>query len=165
MTTIISTADLGKALSVRYEKKDDEEVVNARVALSGMFVNREQMDFLLQRPDGWSNFLFDELGAPVARLGLLLLAREWTGTIALNGTKPFERATIREVTIRNASLTLTNIGASLDATVCFNADQNPVELLNTLLGRTVRASLVIDDNVQLDLLRAPAAASAPKHAA
>ncbi len=165
MTTIRSTADIGKSMSVRCEKHDDEEVVNARVAFSGLFVDRDQMDYLLRRPHGWSQFLFDEQGAPVARLCLQLLTREWTGSATLRGNKPNEYAAINEMVIRNASLTLCTNGASLDAHICWDSARSSVEDINDFLGRMVNLSLVIDDEVQLDLLTAAVRREVAKDAA
>ncbi len=64
-TLINSTCQVAKSLSIRAKKGgDDSEIVVAQLGIVDVPVSRDQADEILGVPIGWTERLYDELGAP-----------------------------------------------------------------------------------------------------
>lgn len=160
MIQINSIAELGRSLSVKREKgEDDVEVVTAKVQLTGLYIDRYVMDEILGKPVGWSTMhLYDDLGAPTVAVALDLLRAEWTvtggitGASAVNGAETkAARLSVSQGTLHGVALTLDALGAKLSGSLSWKARGDEVEDLSDLLGRTVRVDVGLDNGGQRDM--------------
>ena len=69
-----STCEVAKTFSVKREKQgDDSEIVVAHLKIADCLIDRYQLDELCGQAIGWSTgALYDDLGAPLARVTLTL---------------------------------------------------------------------------------------------
>lgn len=158
MTIHLSTVcRLAKTFSVKREKVDDDtEVVIAHLKIGETFIDREQVDELLRQPIGWSaEALFDELGAPRARLTLTLgglCQLTYTGVIN-GGKKPTDPLLkLKEAAIDGVSIELTKLGALLSCQLSWEAAGDEVDDIADMLGLICNVDGVIEDGGQKDLL-------------
>lgn len=153
MIEINSTAELGKALAVKREKQEDSEVVACHLKFSDLFVTREEIDELCQQPLGWHAALYDDQGAPVARMVLGLPKGEWSviGTLTQGEKRP-GKLNLLEATLDGVSLELIPLGALLAGSLAWKARGDEVEDVTELLGKLVAVKWRVTDGGQDDLL-------------
>jgi len=158
---LTTTATLSKSLSVKREKVDESEAVIARLKLSDCFVSREEIDWLAgmgsYQKIGWSRAaLFDELGAPLARLEIALLRREFAASVRLSGNGNEGEMHVTNGVLSDITLTLAESGALLAATLSWPVAGDEVSDIEALLGQIVRAEMGLTDGEQGDLLKSAA---------
>lgn len=155
---INTVGTVGKALNIKREKgEDDAEIVVAHLKFSDAIVPRETIDELLNRSIGWAqSCLYDELGAPIARMEISLpkFACEVTGKI--HGTLKGDNITLTQATLDGVSLLLTDKGASLSGNLAWLVAGDEASDAEPLLGRLCSLHWVLQDAGQKDLLRAAA---------
>lgn len=161
MIHLKSAATLAKSFSVKREKGDDDtERVIAHLKLSDCLVDRDQLDELVGLPVGWSTgALFDDLGAPLARLTLGLGPRDllFTGTIAGGHKSTDPRLKLRDAEIGGITLELTKLGALLACSLSWIAEGDEVDDIADMLGAICAVEAVISGSGQLDMLEGVAA--------
>lgn len=158
MIHIASFAELGKALSVKRDKSEDDiQILTAKITVARLFINRETIDELLPMPIGWAaRTLFDDQGAPLFKASLDLGKAEWTVSGQLSGSDDQTALSLSDGTLHGVALTLDKFGAFLSGSVSWAAAGDEVEDLADLLGRDVRAVLTLTDGGQADLFKAAA---------
>ena len=158
MIRITSTATLAKSFSVKREKTDDEsEHVVAHLKISDCLVDRDQLDEIIGLPVGWSTgALFDDLGAPLARLTLGLARRELrlSGVIKGGEKSTDPKLKLKDAAVDGITLELTKLGALLSCQLSWTAEGDEVDDIADLLGQLCAASLVLEDGGQADLVDA-----------
>lgn len=152
-----STCRLAKAFSVKREKQeDDTERVIAHLKIGETFIDRDQVDELLRQPIGWSSAaLFDELGAPRARLTLSMGGVHpltFVGVIRGEDTKNGPKLTLKEAAIDGVALELTKLGALLSCQLSWQAAGDEIDDISEMLGSTCAIVGTIEDGGQADLL-------------
>lgn len=150
---ISSVATVGKSLAIKREKDEDEgERVVAHLKFTDCFVSREEVDALCGQPEGWSRrSLFDELGAPIAKLEIAILKRDLTASVKLS-----DQGTEMHVAggkLTGMALLLNKSGALLSGELSWLVAGDEVSDVETILGQIVRADLNLTDGEQGDLLR------------
>lgn len=152
-----STCRLAKAFSVKREKQeDDTERVIAHLKIGETFIDRDQVDELLRQPIGWStSALFDELGAPRARLTLSMGGVHpltFVGVIRGEDTRNGPKLTLKEAAIDGVALELTKLGAALSCQLSWQAAGDEIDDISEMLGSTCAIVGTIEDGGQRDLL-------------
>lgn len=153
---IKSTAKVAKTFRVAREKLgDDNERVIAHLRVSDIMIDRDQLDELCGQPIGWSrDALFDEFGAPRARLTLSLAGRDLMLTGGIDGgrksTDPKLR--LKAAGLDGITLELIKHGALFAAQLSWTAAGDEVDDVAGLLGRACNLDVAIEDGGQRDLL-------------
>lgn len=146
---------LGKSLSIKREKgEDDAEIVVAHLKFSDAIVPRETIDELVGMGIGWAeSCLYNELGAPVARMEISLpkLSCEVTGTI--KGNAKDDSITLAQATLDGVSLLLTDKGASMSGNLAWLVAGDEASDAEPLIGRLCSLHWVLQDAGQKDLLK------------
>ena len=151
-----STCEVAKAFSVRREKQpDDAEIVVAHLKIAECMIDRDQLDELCGQPVGWSTgALYDELGAPLARVTLTLHRSDWTAAGVIRGgdksTDP--RLTLKDAELSAVTLELAPLGALLACQLSWAAAGDEVDDIADMLGKIVTFDLVLSNGGQGDLL-------------
>ena len=151
-----STCEVAKAFSVRREKQpDDAEIVVAHLKIADCQIDRDQLDELCGQPVGWSTgALYDELGAPLARVTLTLHRSDWTAAGVIRGgdksTDP--RLTLKDAELSAVTLELAPLGALLACQLSWAAAGDEVDDIADMLGKLCGVDLVLTDGGQGDLL-------------
>lgn len=145
---INSTCRLAKTFSVKREKQeDDTERVIAHLKIGETFIDRDQIDELLRQPIGWSTgALFDDLGAPRARLTLSLGGAHpltFVGVIRGEDVAKGPRLQLKEAAID---------GVALSCQLSWQAAGDEIDDISDMLGLTCAIVGVIEDGGQKDLL-------------
>jgi len=150
---ISSVATIAKSISIKREKDEEEgERVVAHLKFSDCYVSREEIDQLTGQGEGWARAsLFDDLGAPIAKLEIALLKRELTASVKLSdqGTEMH----IAGGKLANMALLLNKSGALLSGELSWLIAGDEASDVETLLGQIVKADLNLTDGEQGDLLR------------
>jgi hypothetical protein len=154
---INATATLAKTFSVKREKQaDDSENVVAHLKIADVAIDRDQIDVLCGQPVGWSTgALFDELGAPRARLSLSLVprARLTLSGVIDGGKKPHDpQLKLKEADVDAIVIDLTNLGALLCCQLSWTADGDEVNDVADMLGKVCNINVTLQDGAQGDLL-------------
>lgn len=151
---ITTTATLSKSLSVKREKSDEGEAVIAHLKLTDCVVSREEIDYLLgvSRAAWARTTLFDELGAPVAKLDISPANRMLTASARLCG--PDCEMHVAGGVLSALTLTLDKSGALMAGTLSWAVAGDETSDLEPLLGKLVRIEASLTDGEQGDLLRA-----------
>lgn len=162
-----TTCRVAKSFAVKREKQaDDSEIVVAHLKISELLIDRDQIDELLRQPIGWSTrSLFDEFGAPLARLTLTLggsPALSFTGSIDGGKKSSDPKLRLNTASIDGVTLELTKLGALLAFQLSWTAAGDEVDDIADMLGLTCNVVAVIEDGGQKDLL-APLQSLADKH--
>lgn len=156
MIRITSTATLAKSFSVKREKTDDEsEHVVAHLKISDCLVDRDQLDEIIGLPVGWSTgALFDELGAPLARLTLGLARREllFNGVIKGGEKSTDPKLKLKDAEISGITLELTKLGALLGCSLSWLAAGDEVDDIADMLGAICAVDCVLSGSGQQELL-------------
>lgn len=153
---IQSTAGIGKSVNIKREKaSDDTERVVAHLKFSGLQVAREAIDELVGQDIGWAqSCLFDEGGAPIARMEIALPAFSAVVTGTVRGVKANEVITFAQAKLEGVALTLSKFGAQMSGELTWEVAGDEVADLEPLLGRECAVSWVVQDAGQGDLLKA-----------
>ena len=155
---LTSVATLSKSLAVKREKDDEgTEAVIAHLKFSDCVVSREEIDELLGvvREQGvpWArNVLFDELGAPRARLEIAAPRREFTVSLKFSGPGD-EEMHVAGGTLTGIALVLDKSGALLSGSISWPVAGDELADVEPLLGQIVRAEMSLTDGGQGDLLK------------
>jgi len=151
---ITTTATLSKSLRVSREKSDEGEAVIAHLKFTECAVIREDIDGLLGAPHaGWARAaLFDELGAPVARMEITPVHRALTASVRLCGIEC--EMHVAGGVLSAITLTLDKSGALMSGILSWGVAGDETSDLEPLLGQIVRLEASITDGEQGDLLRA-----------
>lgn len=152
-----STCEVAKTFSVKREKQsDDAEIVVAHLKIADCLIDRDQLDELCGQPIGWSTgALYDDLGAPLARVTLTLHRSDWTAAGVIRGgdksTDP--RLTLKDAELSAVTLELAPLGALLACQLSWAAAGDEVDDIADMLGKLCGVDLVLTDGGQGDLLR------------
>lgn len=154
MIELNTSGTLGKGFSAKREKDDDHERVVCHLKFTDAFISREQIDEFCRQPLGWHQALFDEGGAPVAKLELGLIARKWTvtGTVRGTGERP-PTLNLLEATLTDATIFLTPLGGALNGSLSWTARGDEVDDLTGILGTITALEWRVNDGGQADLLQ------------
>lgn len=156
MTAIHTTCQVGKSLAIKLTKEDDTELVMASLPFSEALVTRDDADELLGVPLGWSQRLFDELGAPAFRGSISLDGLDLDCAAVVKGSER-DRLEIRGgATLTKITLELQPLGFLLSGTFTWAISGDESGDAEELLGHLCRLELEIV-RPQADLLK-PAAA-------
>ena len=151
-----STAQVAKTFAVKREKTDDEsESVVAHLKIADCLVDRDQLDEIIGLPVGWSTAaLFDDLGAPVARLTLGLARREllFTGVIKGGEKSTDPKLKLKDATVDGITLELTKLGALLSCQLSWTAEGDEIDDIADMLGAICAVEAVLSTSGQQDLL-------------
>lgn len=160
MLNIETVCEVGKGLTVKREKSEDDDIVRCHLKFSGCEVEREAIDQLLGLPVGLVQSFFDDLGAPLAKLELAAPGRELGATGRIIGAKPREVLTLgADCELTDIEVALKELGGLLSGTLTWTARGDEVEDVTDLLGRTCKVHATIIEP-QGDLLK-PARAEKP----
>jgi|GEM_PF-7114484 len=157
---IESIAEIGKALNIRAEKaKDETPIVVAHMGFKGLLIAREVIDALLGQKIGWAqSTLYDELGAPVARMSLDLHKLEVFVTGAIKGNdETQEKLVLTDASLTDIVITLSSVTpnlALLQGSLSWQAAGDEVADAEPLLGKTCVMNVSLSANKQGDLLKA-----------
>jgi hypothetical protein len=150
---IETVCEIGKGLSVKREKSDDEDIVRCHLKFSDCAVERNAIDQLLGLPEGIVQSFFDDLGAPLAKMVLGAPGRELGATGRILGTKPREVLTLgADCELTDIEVALKDLGGLLSGTLTWTARGDEVEDVTDLLGRTCKVHATIIEP-QGDLLK------------
>lgn len=157
MTVHLKTvATLAKSFAVKREKTgEDTESVVAHLKFSECVIDRDQLDEICGQPIGWSQgSLFDEFGAPRARVTLSLNVSHWSATgLIRGGDKPASPSLrIKDAELDSIALELAPHGALLSAQLSWAAAGDEVDDIADMLGMIVMFDLVLSNGGQGDLL-------------
>lgn len=156
--TIRATAQLPKTFRVAREKLDDDtEQVIAHLRVADIMLDRDQLDELCGQPIGWSaGALFDDFGAPRARLSIALNRNDLTLSGIIDGGKRPADAVLRlkDAGMSGIGLELTKLGALLSCQLSWRAAGDEVDDIAEMLGRLCNFAAVIQDGGQSDLVDA-----------
>lgn len=156
MLKLDTILDLGRSMSVKREKDDDDsEIVSATLKFTGLAVNRDSIDELMGSVDiGWSSHsLFDEQGAPIRMLTLSLDGTQLSVTGTISGANGQPRLPLMQAQLTAINVTLGNLGGTVSGTLSWKAKGDEVEDVSDLLGKTCKAVFDIRDGQQADMLR------------
>jgi hypothetical protein len=144
---------LAKAFTTKLVKGEGgQDVTTCEMKFAGMPVNRDHMDPLLGMPFGWSALaLFDEQGAPLARLSIGTFRRPMRMTGVLEGPRGEPRLAILQAELSDIEIGLSNIGGILDGKLTWKARGDEVEDASELLGKLCRAEFEVTDGDQADM--------------
>lgn len=148
--TVTSTlALIGKSFAVKLEKAPDKSEINvAHLKFSGLYLQREQIDQLLQRDVGWAQrCFFDELGDPTLMLQIAVPALEVTVTGMVLG-RGEARLKLMQAELSSVTLTLCRLGAQMAGELAWVAAGDEVSDVDDLLGREVLIEWEIHDGAQ-----------------
>lgn len=144
LLSIETVCEIGKGLSVKREKSDEEDIVRCHLKFSDCAVERDAIDQLLGLPIGIVNSFFDDLGAPLARMVLGAPKRELGATGRIVGTKPREVLTLgADCLLTDIEVVLKELGGLLSGTLTWTARGDEVEDVTDLLGRTCKVHATI----------------------
>jgi hypothetical protein len=154
---INATCNVAKTFSVKREKDsgDESERIVAHLKVADIVLTREQIDGLLRQPQGWAGAaLFDDLGAPKARLTLTLHRTDLQLTGVIDGGKKSTdpKLKLKGADLDGLTLELTPLGALLACKLSWVAAGDEVDDIADMLGKTCNVNAVIEDGKQDDLL-------------
>ena len=157
MTIHLKTvATLAKSFAVKREKTgEDTESVVAHLKFGECLIDRDQLDELLGQPIGWSTAsLYDDLGAPLARITLALNASNWSASGLVRGGDKIgdPLLKLKDAEIDSIALELAPLGALLSAQLSWAAEGDEVDDIADMLGKIVTFDLVLTNGGQGDLL-------------
>lgn len=156
MLKLDTILDLGRSMSVKREKGDDDsEIVSATLKFTGLAIDRDSIDELMGSVSiGWStDSLFDEQGAPIRPLTFSLDGTELSVTGVISGANGQPRLSLIQANLSAVNITLANLGGSVAGTLSWKARGDEVEDIADMLGKTCKAVVTIQDGQQRDLLR------------
>ncbi len=159
---INATCEVAKSFSVKREKRDDDtEAVIAHLKIAELLLDRDQVDEIVGLPIGWSSqSLFDEFGAPLVNMALVLGRKDLTLSGVIRGGKDDEsgpRLTLRDAEVSGITLDLTKLGALLSCGLAWEAAGDEVDDIADMLGKLCAIEAQLSDGGQGDLLRSAAA--------
>lgn len=151
--TIDTVADIGKGLSVKREKQEDNtERAIAHLKFTGLKLDRDQLDELVCRAIGWTTMCFyDELGAPFAHCVLAFprLELEVTGVVKGPGHAGLRLA---QATLTSVEVALADKCVLVSGELAWEAAGDEVSDIEALLGQTCGIVWTIRDDQQQDLI-------------
>lgn len=153
---IVTVATLSKSLSIKREKSEEGEAVIAHLKFTDAVVRREEMDEIVGVLAWSRRALFDELGAPIARLEISLLNRELAASLKITGDRDRTEMHVTQGILSAITLTLADSGALLAGTLSWPVAGDEVSDLEPLLGKLVRLEGSLSDGGQGDLLKSAA---------
>lgn len=148
-----TVATIGKSLSVKREKQPDEtEALVAHLKFTDALLDRDTINRIVGANVG---FLFDELGAPVARLvlGLPRLALTATGAIHGSTERADLRLTLADAELSGIEIALADKAGNLSAELTWKAAGDEVSDIEGLLGQLCVVDFALEDGGQADLFR------------
>lgn len=154
---IESIANIGKSLSIKREKgADDTEVVIAHLKFAGLIVERAIVDTLIGQPAGWAQrSLYDELGAPIARMSIALHKLELSVSGAIKGiAETGERLMLQDANLGDIVITLATNSATIAGSLSWEAAGDEVADAEPLIGNDCMVNWVMTAGGQQDLLKA-----------
>lgn len=154
---IEATAEIGKSISVKVEKSDDDEVTRCHLKIKDLLVNRETADLLIGWQPGRADLaLYDETGEPRAYFGIAL-SREYEigGSIAGNA-ETREKLVLSSAVLKGVQLDLCPLGAKLSGELVWGAAGDEVSDIEPLLGKLCVVRLVVRGQQQIDLFQGAA---------
>lgn len=140
---------------VREKLDDDDERAIAHLRVSDIMIDRDQLDEFCAQPIDWSrDALFDEFGAPRARLTLSLAGGDLmlTGLIAGGSKSTDPKLRLKTAGLDGITLELIDHGALFAAQLSWAAAGDEVDDVAGLLGRPCNFDVAIEDGGQRDLL-------------
>lgn len=152
-----SVAKLGKSLSIRRETgEQDAPVVMAHLKFVDLIITREVIDLLCAQRRGWAEAaLYDELGAPVAKLTLVLEGLALTVSGPIKGAaERNERLTLKDATLDDLAVSLRNNSALLNGSLSWLVAGDEISDLEPLLGTDCAVNWILSTGGQADLLKA-----------
>lgn len=151
MSDIRTTAQIGKSLSIKRVKGDDDaEIVVAQLSFTDAAVMRDEADEVLGVPLGWSERLFDELGAPYFK-GALDLHGKPLEVAAVVGLTKGHRLAITNGELSKVVLEFEPNGFLLSGTLTWLVAGDESADVEDLLGKLCNLTLAIERKQQ-DLL-------------
>jgi len=154
---IESVLKLGKGITVKIEKQpDDTEKAIVHLKFAECIITREMIDEFITGVVGLvAPSLFDELGAPIARMviGLPHLEVGVTGRINGNVSKS-ESLAITNATLGSIEIALIPNGGHLSGELTWEAAGDEISDAERLLGATCACAWIVEDGRQPDLLKA-----------
>lgn len=154
MTTIRTTCTVGKSLAIKLVKDGDDESVLASLSFVDATITRDEADHVLGVEAGWSERLFDSLGAP-AFDGSLDLGGVVLDCTAVIGDRAHNLTIRAGAELSKVSLTLQPNGFLLSGSFAWKVAGDESADAEPLIGRLCNLVLTIE-RPQSDLLR-PAA--------
>lgn len=130
---IEATAEIGKSISVKVEKSDDDEVTRCHLKIKDLLVNRETADLLIGWQPGRADLaLYDETG------------------------EPREKLVLSSAVLKGVQLDLCPLGAKLSGELVWGAAGDEVSDIEPLLGKLCVVRLVVRGQQQIDLFQGAA---------
>jgi len=155
---ITSVATMGKGISAKREKQDDDTVATiAHLKFGKLFVTREEIDALCGQPEGWCAAFYDDNGAPLVRASLVLLKREYTVIGAIkHAAGAGDSLAFTDATLAGMAIDFTQLGGELSGELTWQAAGDEIADAEPLLGDLARVEWTVRDADQGDLLKAVA---------
>lgn len=153
--TITSVATMGKGISAKREKQDDDTVATiAHLRFGKLFVTRDEIDALCGQPSGWCSQFYDDNGAPVLRASLVLVKREYTVIGAIkHAAGAGDSLAFTDATVAGMAIDFTELGGELSGELRWTAAGDEIADAEPLLGQMTRVEWTVRDADQGDLLR------------
>jgi hypothetical protein len=145
---------VGKSISIKREKVPDESEINvAHLKFSGLYLQREQVDKLLNRDSGWTHgSFFDENGDPAIMLDIGAPLVDVTVTGTIRGTDA-TCLRLMQAELTGITLTLCRLGAQMKGELSWVAAGDEVSDVDSLLGRECAATWEVHDGAQQSIRR------------
>lgn len=153
---IVTVATLSKSLSIKREKSEEGEAVIAHLKFTDAVVRREEMDEIVGVLAWSRRALFDELGAPIARLEISLLDRLLAASMKISGDRDTAEMHVTQGILSAIVLTLADSGALLAGTLSWPVAGDEVSDVEPLLDKDARIDASLTDGGQGDMLKAAA---------
>lgn len=154
---IDATAEIGKSISVKIEKSDDEdedEVTRGHLKVKDLLVDRETIDLLIGWQAGRASLaLYDESGAPRAYFGIALPGEYEIGGSIAGTAQSREKLVLSDAVLKRVQLDLCPLGAKLSGELVWSAAGDEVSDIEPLLGKLCWAQLVVRAEQQPDLFQ------------
>jgi hypothetical protein len=152
MIRIDSICTVGKSLSAKLVKADDQEAVTCRMKFESLEIDRDTLDELLGMPVGWcTRSLYDAQGAPIRRFGITVNGRDLRLSGTLSGPREGEKLTLLQAQIEKLKATLTALGAQVEGVLMWPAKGDEVEDIEKLFGKVVKFVAEVTDGEQDDM--------------
>jgi hypothetical protein len=147
---IRTTAQIGKSLSIKRVTVEEDEVVVAQLSFSDAAVKRDEADEVLGVAIGWTERLFDELGAPAFKGALDLHGRPLPVSAVVGLTKG-HKLKIANGELGKIALEFEPNGFLLSGTFTWQVAGDESADVEDLLGKLCNLTLTVERRQQ-DLL-------------
>ena len=152
---ISTVATIGKSLSVKLEKMpDDTECVMAHLKFSHAFIQRHEIDQLLDQQVGWSaQSFFNTEGAPIGRFTIDAPAIEGMVHGVIRGTNESQIIKLSQALLTDVAVSLYLNGGMLSGSLTWMVAGDEASDIEPLLGKECMLVWSVVNGSQGDLFK------------